>query len=966
MRFISWILFCLVAFIAVGCGTSSTTVTGPSLDRCSISVANSMARVDASGGSGRVTVTAGRECTWSLTSSVPWITPRPAATGQGDGSAEFVVAANPNVEMRRGTVVVGGQVLEVVQDGVTCRFDLQPTSQNVGAEGSSGSFAVETPSACSWTPTASDGWITIQNSGSRNGSGSVNFTVAANTGGVRDGTINVGGQAFTILQAAPSCRFQLSPAAGSFGGAGGSGTINVTVPATCNWNASTTVPWISIVGDASGTGNGTVGFTVQPNTGPARSGIITVGGQRFTVTQQQAACTYSISPAGQSFPTAGGQGTVSVSTNSVCTWNTSDVPVWVTGMPPTGSGAQTLTFTVEPNAGPGRTANVIIAGQTFAISQTGGCSFSLAPGSYSATAAGGQSSVVVNTSAGCNWTSSGVPAWVTGIPGSGAGTTTLDFTVAANPNPSPRSANINIGGRTFTVSQAAAACNFSLSPTDHSAAAAGGASAFNVNTSAACDWTTSGVPSWITGVPASGTGPQTINFSVAANTGGARTANIVVSGQTFAVSQAAASCSYSLAPAGHNAAAGGGTSSFDVNTGSSCAWTSSGVPSWISGVPASGTGTTTINFSVAANPDAAARNANITIGGQTFAVTQAGASCSFSLSPSSHNATASGGSSTFDVNTTSGCSWTSSGVPGWITGVPASGTGTTTINFTVAANPDSSQRSANINIGGQTFAVTQAAAAVTCSFTLSPNSHNAPAAGGSSTFDVQTTSTCGWTSSGVPSWITGVPASGTGTTTINFTVAANPDAVSRSANFSVGGQTFSVTQAAAACSYSLSPTSHKADATGGTSTFAVNTASGCNWTSSGTPSWISGVPSSGTGPATINFTVAANTGPARNANIVIGGQTFAVSQANGCTYAVSPQQLTFDDEGEPAQNVSVTAGALCPWTATPSQSWIRILSGESGNGDGTVRVELRENNDGSVRTGTISIGGQTVNITQNP
>ena len=312
-----------------------------------------MPSVDASGGSGRVTVTTGRECTWSVTSNVPWITPRTATSGQGDGSVDYVVAANPDTETRRGTVVVGGQVLELVQQGVSCRFDLQPGSQNVGAEAGSGSFTVEAPTACTWTPAASDSWITITNSGSRSGNGAVNFNVAPNTGAVRDGTINIGGQAFTILQAAPSCRIQLSATAGSFGGAGGSGTVNVTAPAACTWTTSTNVPWISLVGDTDGSGNGTVSFTVQANTGPARNGILTIGGQRFTVTQLQAACNYSISPAGQSFSSPGGQGTVSVSTNSVCTWNTTDVPVWVTGIPASGTGAQTISFTVDSNAGSG-------------------------------------------------------------------------------------------------------------------------------------------------------------------------------------------------------------------------------------------------------------------------------------------------------------------------------------------------------------------------------------------------------------------------------------------------------------------------------------------------------------------------------------------------------------------------------------------------------------------------------------
>ena len=130
----------------------------------------------------------------------------------------------------------------------------------------------------------------------------------------------------------------------------------------------------------------------------------------------------------------------------------------------------------------------------------------------------------------------------------------------------------------------------------------------------------------------------------------------------------------------------------------------------------------------------------------------------------------------------------------------------------------------------------------------------------------------------------GRAANGTGTTTINFTVAANPDPASRTANIIIGGQTFTVTQAAAACNYIAEPDQLNASASGGPSSFDVNTTAGCGWTSSGVPAWITGVPATGTGTTIINFTVAANTGPARNANIVIAGQTFCVSQANGCTY----------------------------------------------------------------------------------
>ncbi len=375
------------------------------------------------------------------------------------------------------------------------------------------------------------------------------------------------------------------------------------------------------------------------------------------------------------------------------------------------------------------------------------------------------------------------------------------------------------------------------------------------------------MPAWVTGVPANGTGTTTINFTVAANSDPApRTANIVIGGQTFAVSQAAASCSFALNPTSHSATASGGSSSFALNTAAGCAWTSSGVPAWVTGVPAKGTGTTTINFTVAANSDPAPRTANIVIGGQTFAVSQAAASCSFALNPTSHSATASGGSSSLAVTTTAGCAWTSSGVPAWITGVPGNGAGPQAINFTVAANTGPA-RSATITIGGQTFTASQ------CGYSLNPTSHSASASGGPGTVAVNTAAGCAWTSSGVPSWITGVPGNGAGPQAINFTVAANTGPA-RSATITIGGQTFTASQ----CGYTLNPTSHSAPASGGPGTVAVNTAAGCAWTSSGVPSWITGVPANGVGPQAINFTVAAITGPARNATITIGGQSFMVTQ----------------------------------------------------------------------------------------
>jgi len=72
--------------------------------------------------------------------------------------------------------------------------------------------------------------------------------------------------------------------------------------------------------------------------------------------------------------------------------------------------------------------------------------------------------------------------------------------------------------------------------------AAGGAGSLNVTTSSQCSWVTTSSANWltITGA-ASGTGSGTVQFLAAANLGGARSANIDVSGKSYTVTQAAGS-----------------------------------------------------------------------------------------------------------------------------------------------------------------------------------------------------------------------------------------------------------------------------------------------------------------------------------------------------------------------------------------------------------------------------------------
>jgi hypothetical protein len=84
-------------------------------------------------------------------------------------------------------------------------------------------------------------------------------------------------------------------------------------------------------------------------------------------------------------------------------------------------------------------------------------------------------------------------------------------------------------------------------------------------------------------------------------------------------------CTFSLSGPGQSFSAAGGSGNVTVNTSSGCAWSASSSESFLTVVSgASGTGTGAVVFQVAANITGQARTASLSIGGQTFTVTQSG------------------------------------------------------------------------------------------------------------------------------------------------------------------------------------------------------------------------------------------------------------------------------------------------------------------------------------------------------
>jgi hypothetical protein len=84
----------------------------------------------------------------------------------------------------------------------------------------------------------------------------------------------------------PSCSFALSPTSVNVSANGGNGSFSLIASnAACAWTPTANVSWINVI-SGGGAGNGTVIFAIAANSGAARSGTISAGGQIFTVNQE--------------------------------------------------------------------------------------------------------------------------------------------------------------------------------------------------------------------------------------------------------------------------------------------------------------------------------------------------------------------------------------------------------------------------------------------------------------------------------------------------------------------------------------------------------------------------------------------------------------------------------------------------------------------------------------------------------
>jgi photosystem II stability/assembly factor-like uncharacterized protein len=207
----------------------------------------------------------------------------------GANSSSYTIASVSASDAGSYDVIVTGACGSVGSSAATLtvnaatQIDTNPSSQSV-CVGASASFSVmasgAAPITYQWRKNGND------IAGATSSSYSIGTVVAGDAGSY---DVIVTGPCGSIDSSAATLTvnsFSISPTYNSFPGNGGTGSINITVAGNCPWTAGSSDSWVTITSGASGSGNGSVNYSVALNpSSQIRSGTISVAGQVYTVYQ---------------------------------------------------------------------------------------------------------------------------------------------------------------------------------------------------------------------------------------------------------------------------------------------------------------------------------------------------------------------------------------------------------------------------------------------------------------------------------------------------------------------------------------------------------------------------------------------------------------------------------------------------------------------------------------------------------
>ena len=465
---------------------------------------------------------------------------------------------NHTIEFRLNGVAVTSKTVNVkslafaVQKGpnpptaADGNLSITPVTRNFGVSG--GGAAIVVSGSGTWQASASDSWITLNATSGAAGEPVAYVVGAATNAEGRTGYVYVSGHVHTVTQEGLGAT--ISPESASFESAGGTGTITVTPPDRMSWQARANVDWVN-VSPVSGTGAGTVTFTVAPlNEVVTRQGTLTVGGQTFTVFQYGRRI--KISPKKAEYDYLTHVIPITVDALAITSWTVEPQNSWISVVDGgNGKGGDLVTIAIAENPSwKARTGTVKIGTETFTVTQKGrtALEFAINPASTTASVEGANGLIGVTATPDLPWSAASQANWLTiyGDTGTGAGNGNVVYSAAPNPTLYERTGTIvvtpgdsKVGAQTHTVTQSAAVS--AISANGYEFEAAGESCEVRVSVSDIVQWQIENNLAWLT---VSGStnrvGPGTVTLQAAPNDSVyPRSGTVTMARKSFKVSQKA-------------------------------------------------------------------------------------------------------------------------------------------------------------------------------------------------------------------------------------------------------------------------------------------------------------------------------------------------------------------------------------------------------------------------------------------
>ena len=408
-------------------------------------------------------------------------------------------------------------------------------------------------------------------------------------------------------------------------------------------------------------------------------------------------------------------------------------------------------------------------------------------------------------------------------------------------------------------------------------------------------------------------------------------------------------------------------------------WSAVPNASWISIVDADNgenrKGAGLLTVAISENPSYRARTGTVTIGTETFTITQSGrpaSECEFSIDPVMTTASVNGANGHIAVIATPDLPWSVVSSNGWLALLQSTAVGDGNGNVFYTASPNSTllTRTGTIVVTPSdpyfqpyVHTVVQPGAVAT----IAPAGYEFEASGGSVAVEVTVPGSIEWSAVEAPGWITilnGTTRVGSGTVTLQAT--PNGTINSRNGTVKIAERVFTVVQKGRGFTVDYDD-GVVFGTDGDMDSFSVAPDGDMAWEAVASDSWIQFMYGSnvGSGAGEVIYVVSpyVGDGTIRTGSIEIGDKTILVSQ-RAYDLSISPRAAEVSGNSG-AGEISVSAGIDDVWHAIRTEPWIVIEEGyDSGTGSGKVRFTYTDNDTGLTRSGKIVIDGEIYTITQ--